>query len=340
MNKLLFIVLTLIGFSAFGQNGSVDGAAFHTKLTDSTKIVTPVGYGTLAYFPQDSPPTWKIWENGIKYDLKKFGLSSTPGTGVFAANVTFTLSPGKSFGKYTNGQTATWIGLTAVQAMLDAAIEYINPVFTSFTITAEPTVIEVGTTLSGSKPFAWAITVNSGIVPTIDIFDNTATSTLLAGTANDGSESVTIATIQLNSNGATQSWKGIGNNTSPVGTFNSSNFIVTSRFYRFYGAASASVTNSAQVRALASSVFQTGATTFNLLTGTTLTKFIVALPPSVTIMQVIDLDALSADITSQYISLGTVNVLDAGGTNRAYNIYEMNVGSPYSNYHRHAITTH
>lgn len=228
----------------------------------------------------------------------------------------------------------------AIQDLLDDILyPYVNPVFTSFSVSGQSTTVEVGTTLSGSKTFTWGITLNSGTVPTIDIYDNTAASTLLAGTANDGTQAQTITTIQLNSNGATQSWRGIGNNTSPSGTFNSSNFVVTSRFYRFFGPTASSPVNSAAVRALSSSAFHTGATTFTLETGNTQTKFVVALPPGVTISSVIDLDALSADITSQYVLTGTVNVLDAGSTNRAYNIYEMNVGIAYSSSHTHQIVT-
>lgn len=216
---------------------------------------------------------------------------------------------------------------------------YVNPVFTSFSVSGQATTVEVGTTLSGSKTFTWSIAVNSGVVPTIDLYDNTAASTLLAGTANDGTQAQTVTTIQLNSNAATQSWRGIGNNTSPPGTFNSSNFVVTARFYRFFGPTASSPANSAEVRALPISVFHTGASVFNLDTGNTLTKFVVALPPGVTISQVIDLDALNANITSEYILTGTVNVLDAGSTNRSYNIYEMNIGAAYSTNHRHQITT-
>lgn len=228
----------------------------------------------------------------------------------------------------------------AIQDLLDDILyPYVNPVFTSFSVSGQSTTVEVGTTLSGSKTFTWGITLNSGVVPTIDLYDNTAASTLLAGTANDGTQAQTITTIQVNSNGATQSWRGIGNNTSPSGTFNSSNFVVTARFYRFFGPTASSPANSAAVRALSSSAFHTGATTFSLETGTTQTKFVVALPPGVTISSVIDLDALSADITSQYVLTGTVNVLDAGSTNRAYNIYEMNVGIAYSSSHTHQIVT-
>lgn len=261
------------------------------------------------------------------------------GGSTFTDDVTFNLSSGKTFGKYTNGQTAEWTGLTAVEAIEDAAIEYINPVFTAFSVSGQATTVEVGTTLSGSKTFTWSITLNSGVVSTIDLYDITATATLLAGTANDGSQAQTITTIQLNSNGATQSWRGVGNNSSPSGTFNSSAFTVTGRFLRFYGPASALPTNSSEVRALSSSAFHTGATTFTLATGSTLTRFIVALPPGVTISSVIDTSALNADITSSYVLTGTITVDDAGSTGRTYNLYQMTLGGPYSTSHNHSITT-
>ena len=265
---------------------------------------------------------------------------SSASAAVFTGDVTFVLSSGKSFGKYLNGQTAAWTGLTAIEAIEDAALEYIDPVFTSFSVTGQATTVEVGTTLSGSKTFTWAITENSGDVDDIDIYDNTAASTLLAATPNDGTQSQTVTTIQLNTNGATQSWKAIGNNSDPVDTFDSSNFVVTGRFYRFYGPSATTPANSADVRALPSSAFQTSdANTFTLNTGTTEDKFVVALPPGVDIATVIDLDAFDTDITSEYISLGTITVDDAGSTGRTYNLYEMNLGGPYSSNHRHQITT-
>ena len=257
---------------------------------------------------------------------------------VFTDDVTFVLSDGKSFGKYVNGDTAPWTGLTAIQALIDACIEYINPAFSAFSVSGQSSTVEVGTTLSGSKTFTWTVVNNSGTVDTIDIYDITDSSTLLAGTTNDGSQVVTVNTLQLNTSGATQQWKGIANNTNPVGTVDSSTFTVTARFYRFFGAASSSPANSAEVRALASSAFQTGGT-FTLSTGTSLTRFVVALPPGITITSVIDTSALNADITDEYVLTKTVSVTDAGGTSRTYNIYEMTVGSPYSTSHSHSITT-
>ena len=214
---------------------------------------------------------------------------------------------------------------------------YIAPQFTNFTITGQPTTVEVGTTLTGAKPFAWSVAINDGTVPTVTVYDNTAGTNLLANTPNDGTESITITTIQLNTDGASQSWKAIGNNTSPNGTFNSGNFNVTARFYAWYGAVTTVPTTSATVRALPSNFFYTGATTFELQTGSSQNNFMVALPPTKAITQVIDLDALSANITSQYVLQTSINVADAGATNRAYVIYKMTIAGPYSANHRHSI---
>jgi hypothetical protein len=265
----------------------------------------------------------------------------TSGGDVFTADINVVLSGGKSFGKYTNGQTIPATGKTAVEVILDAAIEYIAATWSFFSVGVQPTTVEVGTIIAGGRTWTWGINLNSGNVPTISIEDVTSASAIVVDTPNDGSHIDVANTIQLNSDGATQQWRGIATDITPIPNvvFNSSPYTVTARFYRFYGASATSPTNSATVRALPQSAFQTGGNTFNLNTGSTLTKFVVALPPGRTITSVIDLDALNAVITSEYIAKPSINVLDAGGTNRAYNIYEMNVGAPYSSDHRHQINT-
>jgi len=132
------------------------------------------------------------------------------------------------------------------------------------------------------------------------------------------------------------------NSPLPAGTTSPSSRTLTGRYLRFYGFAASTPASSAQVRGLPQSAFQTAnVNTFNLNTGSVLTKFVVALPPSRTISQVIDLDALNANITSQYVFQGTITVNDGGGSGdpQTYNLYEMNIGAPYSSNHRHQITT-
>ena len=350
-SKCVFYEGIALPYAGISTNDSLETAL--QKINESLQNITPTGgdavWGGLTgiitnqldlmnYFSFYTPTTRELTINGVTQNLAANRTWTIP-TETFASNVTFVLNSGDTFGKYSNGDTATWAGLTAVEAILDAAIDYINPVFTSFSISGQSTTVEVGTTLSGSKTFTWAITANSGVVPTIDLYNVTTSSTLLAGTANDGSQSQTITSVQLNSNGATQVWRGVGNNTSPVSTFNSSNFTVTSRYYRWWDAVASTPSNSAAVRALSNQAFQTSGNSFTLVTGTTLIKFSVNLPPGVTIVSVIDTTNLNLDITANYVLIGTVSVLDAGGSLRTYNQYEMNVAVPYSTSANHVITT-
>jgi hypothetical protein len=266
-----------------------------------------------------------------------------PADDIFDSDFTVVLANGKTFGKYTNGQLVPASGLTAKEVILLAAIEYINPSFSSFSVTGQALTVEVGTTLSGNKTFTWTITLGSGTVSSIDIYDITAAINLTTDTPNDGSQVVIVTTIQLNANGSTQQWRGVIHDTGqvPMLDINSSTVAVTARYLRFHGATSVIPTNSAQIRALPdNNDFQVAnAEIFDLLTGTTQTIFVAALPPNRTIVSVIDIDALNADITANYVLQGNVNVLDAGGTNRAYPVYAMTAGVPYSTSHRHRITT-
>ena len=100
-------------------------------------------------------------------------------------------------------------------------------------------------------------------------------------------------------------------------------------------------TTSANVRAIANKVFTDSANPFNLITGTVENDFAVALPTTSasndTISNAIDLDALNADITANYV-LSTFNVDDAGGTAVSYNVYTLSNATPYTTSHRHQIT--
>lgn len=114
------------------------------------------------------------------------------------------------------------------------------------------------------------------------------------------------------------------------------------RYCRFFGPTASTPASSAQVRSLCQEAFQTSnVNTFCLDTDNVENKYVVALPPSRTITEVIDLDALNANITTEYVFQGTISVNTGGGSGAAvnYNLYEMNLGAPYSDNHRHQITT-
>jgi hypothetical protein len=226
---------------------------------------------------------------------------------------------------------------TAIDVLTQVLVKYLAPLFTSQSCNY-PSTVEVGTTVSGSGLFTWVISNETNLVPnSVNIFDVNSDDYLATGLANDGSETVTLNSLILNSNNATQVWKISAENTNSE-VLESSNITTTAKFKRFFGATSATPTTGT-ARSLGSEFQSANAQTFTLNTGSTLTKFAVCLPTGVTISSVIDLDALNLNITTNYISLGTININDIGGTSRVYNLYEMNIGAPYSSNHRHQITT-
>lgn len=233
-------------------------------------------------------------------------------------------------------------GRTAFDILEEMLVVYLAPAFGSFSIQSQSSTVEAGTSLSGSKTFTWSIS-NGGNVQanSIVVRDVSASADLATGLANDGSQSLTINSVTLTNAGDSQSWKASATN-SQGSSFDSSNFTVTARYYRFYGPASSQPANSASVRALPNSAFQTSnGQTFTFETGAVEKTFYIALPPGRTISSVIDLDALSANITSAYVLVGTVSVNDNGGsgTARSYNLYKMTLGAAYSESHTHSVTT-
>ena len=311
----------------------LDGKIITIDVASRDAIPAIQRYHGMKVYVQSTSTEYILQDSG---DLTNTGwsISSNVYTGASPSTVTV---GGLDAGAVLTGKTTT-------ELFEEMLVVYQTPTFSSAPTVSAPSsnaTVEVGTTLTGTRTFAWTTTNPTNVeVNSIDIRDVTGAVDLATGLADDGSESgVTITTLQLSTNGATQQWRMEGVDTNAL-AFNSSNRTITARFYRFYGANAATPTNSAEVRALSSSDFQTSnGNTFNLATGSTLTKFVIALPPSRTISNVIDLDALSADITASYVLLSTMEVLDAGGVSQTYNLYEMNIGAPYAASHNHQITT-
>jgi hypothetical protein len=125
--------------------------------------------------------------------------------------------------------------------------------------------------------------------------------------------------------------------TDEYQTTNSSTTTINFLNVIFHGPASNSPTSSADVRSLGSKVFTDSSNPFNLNTGTVYNNFAVAMPSSLSITEVIDLDALNANITDNYV-LNTFNVEDGGGTLISYDVYIMTNAIPYTSNHRHRVT--
>lgn len=105
----------------------------------------------------------------------------------------------------------------------------------------------------------------------------------------------------------------------------------------FYGTTSSVPLSSGDVRLLSNRIFTDGSNPFTLNTGTTHNNFVVAIPSTLSITEVLDIDALSVNITDSYI-INTFNVLDFIGTNVSYDVHTMTNAIPYSSNHRHQIT--
>lgn len=124
----------------------------------------------------------------------------------------------------------------------------------------------------------------------------------------------------------------------PAGTVNTNTITITGRLRQFFGSTSSVPSTSAQVRALPSSNFD-NVNQFNLATGTVNTIFVVAIPATKSITQVIDLGNLNVNITSQYVLTDSSFIVnDIGGTPRTYKLYVMQVGTPYAVTTNHQIT--
>jgi hypothetical protein len=304
-----------------------------------------------------------IVDGDLVLDGKEIVASGVTGVDVFAGDVLtldvdgkIKLMPSGSGGTgFYNGASpsnitvggipagTTLTGKTYDDLFEELLITYLVPTFTAMGVSGQATTVEVGAGLSGSRTFTWTTSNAGNVQPNSVAIRNVTTNTLLgSGLANDGSEVLGITTNPMSVNYTTQVWRAEATNTN-LAAFNSSNFTVVANYRRFFGASGLSPLNSAQVRALPTTNFQTASVnTFTLNTGNALTKYVVALPPSRTITSVIDIDALNANITTSYILTGTISVLDNGGVGPAthlYNIYEMNTGVPYSTNHQHVITT-
>ena len=144
-------------------------------------------------------------------------------------------------------------GETFTQILQDMLVPYINPTFSSFSITGQSTTVEVGTTISGSKSFAWAFTTAGNITAnTMAILDVTGATTLASGLSLTSPHSVSVGSVQLTAPGA-YSWKGQATNTNTV-VFNSSNFTVNWDWLLYYGTSSNTTLNASQIQALSNSV--------------------------------------------------------------------------------------
>jgi hypothetical protein len=284
--------------------------------------------------------------------------TSTTSSGTYTHSLTDTNYNTANFNyRYTVTDSA---GASAVSTVTLTPADYV-PVTISLTVNAgirsSPETDLARESGNVSSVISGSITRNSVLVnlSTYSIqymIDNNGTWIDVPGSSNvsigPGSGSITVITHNDSSlSGSTSiSYRiiSVDDYRASLSTFDASSVRKVNFYYMiFYGPSSSAPTDSAGVRALTSKQFINGPNPFNLLTGTTERIFTVALPASSTIAQVLDLDSLSANITSNYV-LSTFNVNTYSGTASSYNVYTMTNsvaystgGTPAGN-HRHQIT--
>ena len=125
--------------------------------------------------------------------------------------------------------------------------------------------------------------------------------------------------------------------TDEYTTTNSSTVTVSLLNTIFYGPSEFKPVDATGVRNLTGKSFVDSSNPFNLETGSNYKNFTVAMPASHTVTEVLDLDALNANITANYV-LSSFDIVDGGGTAINYNVYTMSNAIPYTSNHRHRIT--
>ncbi len=123
-------------------------------------------------------------------------------------------------------------GETLSKILQDILVSYQAPAFSSFAITGQGSPVEIGTAISGVKTFTWG-TTNSGNVNanTIEIDNVTASTVLVSGSANDGSENLNIGSITFNASPQVFRVKG----TNSQSTVFQRDFTIATLYPYFYG---------------------------------------------------------------------------------------------------------
>jgi len=125
---------------------------------------------------------------------------------------------------------------------------YQSPSFSSFSFN-QTTPLEVGNTISaGVKTFNWATTNSSNISPnTIIIEDVTSSLTLGSNLSNDGSENISISSVQKTS-ATSHIWRITATNTNSI-SFNRT-FSVVWQWAIYYGESNSNILNEAEIESL------------------------------------------------------------------------------------------
>lgn len=198
---------------------------------------------------------------------------------------------------------------------------YINPAFTSFSMTGQATTVESGITISGLKNFTFGFSQIGNILPgSLEISDSTTNTVLGSNLPISGGQSAAIGSIQISGNGTVHSWLAKAKNTKNI-VLTSTAFSVTSRYLQFFGNTDEYI-NPADIRNLSDSNFANVNTFTRFISST---KYTIAIPETKSLVSVIT--ANNENITSGFF-MSYTSILDAGGNAVVYKLYYLSTAIP------------
>jgi hypothetical protein len=309
----------LTGRMATVEDELVLGSAVNTPVA----IKVDLAGGLTCYDPDDS----NISLTGDYTNTSNQGTD----TNILARNIL--LSSGSAV-SYTNatamplalgglpaGRTFSSESITSI--FNDLFYPYISPTFSAFSISGQSTTLECGDSItSGSKTFTWSTTTPANInANSITITNHSDSITLGSSLANDGTESLSLASAITKTSQASHTFRIAAVNTNSI-TF-TRDFNVNWRFRLYYGENTTATLNETQIEALGTSTLtSSAAATYSFLAGgrkhicypTTFT-LLTTFKDALTLLNV-DMNPVytvsitnSFGVTQDYYCHSTVNVL-------------------------------
>lgn len=255
---------------------------------------------------------------------------------------------GTSFGKYNDGETIPSAGKTASEVITLAAVNRVPPTYTeptaSIKLDQSSTTLEVGETVDVIIDPTFNRN-DAGTSTGVEIFKDGVS----IGTSDPTEDlSVTVSEIPIKYHTEYTYNQGAVKNDNlgdpyptgqiAAGTVASSFATLRGYLKIFYGHNSTDVTTSATARGLPQVRFTHASTTFTLNTQTS-NYMLLFVPEAYTLQSVVDLDALSKDITSEYaLDNDTFIINDPSGTPHVYKKYMKYNSVAYTSNHRHQVT--
>ena len=235
---------------------------------------------------------------------------------IFQSDFTVQLLTG-SFGKYKNGDIVPSSGKTAIEVILDAAIQYLTPSFISFYGICD-SIVEVGTLLPTGITFEFKVSNSNNILPnSLSIIDVT-NNRLINDLSINSPVIVNIGSIKKTNNLDYNIWRANFINSNNETSY-SPDYKITWKFKNFYGSSDTQPINSNDIRSLQNSNwYDINNFTINL----NKKNYTIAIPNNKTLFSVITSN--NENITNNFIIRNTqlqLNLAD-GITTQLYKVYD------------------